>query len=364
MREVWLQIERRLPTDQKKKLLSAAMPLCDVVIVDENDVDMAKQAGLGVIVAQSRGDIELCGSDKQTISKLKTAGKKVAVKISMKDRKDLHTAEELVALSPDCMIISCPNWKIIPIENLVASLHGKTKLLVEVANAQEARLTLETLELGADGIVLKTTNEKELAEVSKIAREIKTRIEEKEGLPQLVLSPAKVVEVKQLAMGARVCVDTCDLMMRGEGMLIGSQSSGLFLVQAEVEESPHVAPRPFRVNAGPVSLYVLTPGWKTKYLSELKAGDEVLIVNRHGKTRSAVVGRVKIEWRPLALIEAEFRGKRFRTIVQNAETIRLVTPDGSKSVTSLKPDNLVFIRVETGGRHFGTLVKEESVLER
>lgn len=364
MREVWLQLGRELPTDRKRKLLDAAMHLCDVVTVDDQDVDMAKQAGLGVIVAQTGGDIELCDPDKQKISKLKAAGKKVAVKIVMKNRNDLRTAEELVALLPDYMIISCPNWKIIPIENLVASLHGKTKLLAEVANAQEARLALETLELGADGVVLKTANEKQLTEASRIAREVKTRVEEKEGLPSLVLIPAKIVEVKPLAMGARVCIDTCDLMMHGEGMLIGSQASGLFLVQAEVEESPHVASRPFRVNAGPVSLYVLTPGWKTKYLSELKAGDEVLIVNRHGKARSAVVGRIKIEWRPLALIEADFRGRRFRTIVQNAETIRLVTPDGSKSVTSLKPGNLVFIRIEIGGRHFGTLVKEESVLER
>jgi len=172
------------------------------------------------------------------------------------------------------------------------------------------------------------------------------------------------VEIKQIGTGARVCVDTCDLMKPGEGILVGCQSSGFFLVEAEVHENPHVEPRPFRVNAGPASLYILSSLSRTKYLSELKAGDEVLIVNRKGHTRSTNVGRVKIEWRPLIFIEAEHEGKRIKTIVQNAETIRLVTSSGSKSVAELKPGDEVLAHVIEGGRHFGTLVKEETVIER
>jgi 3-dehydroquinate synthase II len=41
-------------------------------------------------------------------------------------------------------------------------------------------------------------------------------------------------------------------MTLGEGMLVGSQSFALFLVHSESEESPYVAARPFRVNAGGV----------------------------------------------------------------------------------------------------------------
>jgi 3-dehydroquinate synthase class II len=33
---------------------------------------------------------------------------------------------------------------------------------------------------------------------------------------------------------------------------------------------------------------------------EFKAGDEVMIVNREGKTRKSNVGRIKIEIRPLS----------------------------------------------------------------
>ena len=69
-------------------------------------------------------------------------------------------------------------------------------------------------------------------------------------------------------------------------------------------ESEYVASRPFRVNAGPVHAYVMTPGNKTKYLSELETGDEVLTVDQEGTTKIAIVGRVKIEKRPLMLVEA------------------------------------------------------------
>lgn len=341
MRELWLQIGEKLPVSLKKKLLKASAKTCSGVLVEPTDIEMAKKAGVKVLAGALRKEIRNKGDLNDLVFHV-TAPKKTP---------------------PRCVVVSCPNWKVIPLENLIAALHGKSKLLAEVTDAKEARTALEALELGVDGVVLKTKNESELTEVSKIVREVKTRVVEKEEALKLELAPARVVTVKPVAIGARACIDTCDLMVRGEGMLIGSQSSGLFLVQAEVEESPHVAPRPFRVNAGSISLYALTPGDKTKYLSELKTGDEVLIVNRHGKTRSAVVGRVKIEWRPLALIEAEIRGRRIKTIVQNAETIRLVTPDGSKSVSELKPGDKVLVRLEEGGRHFGTRVKEESVLE-
>lgn len=341
MRELWLQIGEKLPVSLKKKLLNASAKTCSGVLVEPTDVEMAKKARVKVLASALRKEIRNQGDLNDLILHI-TAPKKTP---------------------PRCVVVSCPDWKVIPLENLIAALHGKSKLLAEVTGAKEARTALEALELGVDGVVLKTKDESELTEVSKIVREVKTRVVEKEEALKLELVPARVVTVKPVAIGARACIDTCDLMVRGEGMLIGSQSAGLFLVQAEVEESPHVAPRPFRVNAGSISLYALTPGDKTKYLSELKAGDEVLIVNRHGKTRSAVVGRVKIEWRPLALVEAEIRGRRIKTIVQNAETIRLVTPDGSKSVSELKLGDKVLVRLEEGGRHFGTMVKEESVLE-
>ena len=48
-----------------------------------------------------------------------------------------------------------------------------------------------------------------------------------------------------------------------------------------------------------VHSYCSMPGSKTAYLSELKSGAEVLVVNADGRQRVALVGRVKIETRPL-----------------------------------------------------------------
>ena len=165
----------------------------------------------------------------------------------------------------------------------------------------------------------------------------------------LELRKARVTTIKVLPAGLRACIDTCELMKECEGMLTGCQSAGLFLVQAEAEEAPFTTPRPFRVNAGSISLYTLAPGGKAKYLSELKAGDEVLIVNRGGKARKALVGRVKIERRPLVLIEAEIEGKIVKTILQYAETVKLMTEAGSKAVTKLEPGDEVLVHVKEGG---------------
>ncbi|HEX4922376.1 MAG TPA: 3-dehydroquinate synthase II, partial [Candidatus Bathyarchaeia archaeon] len=157
---------------------------------------------------------------------------------------------------------------------------------------------------------------------------------------------------------------TCEILRPGEGLLTGSSSQGLFLVEGEVFSNPHVNPRPFRVNAGPVSLYVLTPDEKTRYLSELLTGETILAVDRNGKSRKVDVARVKIERRPMVLLEAIAGSKGLRTILQNAETVRLVTSDGSKPVSELKPGDEVLVRVENGGRHFGTRVEDEMIIER
>ncbi len=48
-----------------------------------------------------------------------------------------------------------------------------------------------------------------------------------------------------------------------------------------------------------VHSYVAAPGGRTRYLSELASGEEVLVADAAGRTRTALVGRVKVERRPL-----------------------------------------------------------------
>jgi len=364
MRELWIKVDPSLSAEEKGRLVKKTANLTSTFLVEPDDVELARENGAKIIVSASEaGDILLVDSPRK-IKAAKEKGKKTCVYVSVKNRGDEKKIISAAEASADYVIADCPDWKVIPLENLIASIHGKTKLMALASTIEEGRTALETLEIGVDGIVANLTDPEEIKKIHSIVKEVKTRESEISSSERIPLLSAEVLEIKPISSGARVCIDTCDLMKEGEGMLVGCQSSGLFLVEAEVHETPFVAPRPFRVNAGSIALYVLAPGGKTRYLSELKAGDEVLIVDREGRNRTTNICRVKIEWRPLLLIEAKCQGRVIKTILQNAETIRVMTDDGSKSVSELKPRDKVLVHVEEGGRHFGTLVKEERVIER
>jgi 3-dehydroquinate synthase II len=85
----------------------------------------------------------------------------------------------------------------------------------------------------------------------------------------------------------------------------------------------------------------------------------VLIVNYGGESYPAIVGRAKMERRPLALVEAEENGESFSIILQNAETIRLTKPCGNAvSLVDLQKGSEVLVYREGIARHFGVPVKE------
>jgi len=251
------------------------------------------------------------------------------------------------------VVLRMLDWTIIPIENLLAR-RGKN-IMVQVENSRQAKLMTEILEKGVDGVVLNSTNVNEIKKTAEIIGGISEK---------LILIPATITATKQLGMGDRACLDTCTQMTLGEGMLVGNTASGFFLVHSESIDNPYVASRPFRVNAGAVHAYTLAPGGKTKYLADLKAGDEVMLVDAKGKTQTAYLGRNKIEKRPMLLIEAKAEGQPVSLVMQNAETIRLVKPDGNAvSITTLKPGDKVLAHIESAGRHFGMQV-EETLIER
>src|SRR5213594_1835475 len=160
------------------------------------------------------------------------------------------------------VVIRPEPWKVIPLENLLAFFQGsKTRLLVEVHDVTEAKLAFETMEVGAGGIFLTTSSRTEIRAVRALLESFQQDIR---------LVRAKITGTRGLGLGDRVCVDTCSLLRRGEGLLVGNTSAGLFLIHAETIETGEVAARPFRVNAGPVHAYIYLPGGTTKYLSELR----------------------------------------------------------------------------------------------
>lgn len=243
-------------------------------------------------------------------------------------------------------------WEVIPVENLLAQ---SDSVLAEAGSLEEARLAAGILERGVEGIVV-------LPEAVGELKAIVTQCKLSQGHEDL--QEAVITRVEPVGLGHRVCADTLSLLKRGQGMLVGNSSAFTFLVHAETEHNEYVAARPFRVNAGAVHAYARLPHDKTCYLGELTAGQEVLIVGADGQTTVATLGRVKIEVRPMLLIEAEVRGpqgtQRGAVFLQNAETIRLTAPDGTPlSVVSLKPGDTVLCRTDEAGRHFGMRIQEE-----
>ena len=348
MKQFWLEPSHDLSEDHIRKIAEEAKP---------HTIVLPKMLpGLPVKVASPlEGADILVTRDITTACAAKQKGIPVALQITIQHRNDIENISRFLQADPDYLLVECPNWKIIPVENLIAEARGRSKILARTRSFQESRTALSILERGTDGISLTPDDPSDI---------IKTRDLILEQPEPVSLSLAKVTSIRPIGTGARVCVDTCEILHDGEGLLTGSSSQGLFLVEGEVHSNPHVNPRPFRVNAGPVALYLLAPRGKTQYLSELSAGQSVLLVDKEGRTRTVDVARVKIERRPLMLIEASVGSDSVKTIVQNAETVRLVNHDGSKSISDIKPGDEVLVRYEEGGRHFGTRVPDEMIIEK
>jgi len=361
--------------DEKKGIITTALESgIDTVVDFENVPEIKKLGNIKIVSSSDAADIVLVGKnsegdgtvkipddlseskDLQAVNELKRKGKKVASYIEIKSKKHEELAVE-IGRAADYVILVGRDWKIIPLENIIADLQSEdVKLVAVAAHYEEAKLALETLEHGTDGILLYTSD---IHQIKKVAALI-----EKIDSESYDLKPATVTDIRPVGSGDRVCIDTCSMMGVGEGMLIGSYSKGLFLVHSESLESEYVASRPFRVNAGPVHAYVMTPNNKTKYLFEIETGDELLTVDKEGNAKTTVVGRVKIEKRPLILIEAEYEGVKLKTLLQNAETIRLVGEQGNPvSIADIKVGDNVRVYLDKGARHFGMPI-EESIIEK
>ncbi|HIH06923.1 MAG TPA: 3-dehydroquinate synthase, partial [Candidatus Nitrosotenuis sp.] len=256
----------------------------------------------------------------------------------------------------DFVIIEVADWKIIPLENIIAKLHKiHTQIFALARTPEEVRKMFSILEIGVDAVIFEASSISEVKEAMVYL-----------GTSTFGLSKAQVIDIKEVGDGERVCVDTASMLHRGEGMLIGSRSNFLFLVHNESVGSSFTSPRPFRVNAGAVHCYTISPDGTTKYLSELETGSEVLVINGQGKARRATVGRSKIERRPMLMIKAQVGEEIGGIIAQDAETIRFVKPDGHLvSVTHLKKGDTVLVHTKGAtGRHFGMEVSDEYILEK
>ncbi len=294
---------------------------------DKGQVTLALESGVdGVIVPRARVE-QVAGLSRCPV----WADEDVAV-AALTAKADEEAV--LARLKNGERVALARGWEVIPVENLLAQSDA---VLAEAGN-----------------VVLPEA----VGELKAIVAQCKLS----QGREHLL--PGVITRVEAVGLGHRVCADTLSLLRRGQGMLVGNSSAFTFLVHAETEHNEYVAARPFRVNAGAVHAYTRLPHDKTTYLGELRAGQEVLIVGADGETGVATLGRVKIEVRPMLLIEAQVDSEdgpqTGAVFLQNAETIRLTAPDGTPlSVVGLKPGDRVLCRIDEAGRHFGMRVREE-----
>lgn len=355
------------------------------------------------LVAKGDPHVERTGLDPVVLdghNRLKRLGQSVGRLVALTDAK----AQDKAAKADGIVVVDAPNWRVIPLENLLAARQDRPGTLFALARTpDEAALFADVLQTGVHGVVLappsvaaifETDQRLRAAHREKVAAAVlanrppfaapatlpvdavggptpispnstepsssvvsvqSVSAQTRDDTARPFLEPATVTKIEAGGSGDRVCLDSTSLFRDGEGLLVGSTARSFALVHAETVETEFVRARPFRVNAGAVHMYLYAPESRTRYLSELRAGDPVLAVHPDGIHRVLVLGRAKIERRPHTLVHWRTTdGTAGMAMLQTAETIRLVRPDGSKvAVTDLRAGDDILVHQESAARHTG-----------
>lgn len=391
---LWVDL-RHVPMNKRLPYLHVLEEVaCERVLLARGDPHV-ERPGLEVVTVDGRSD-------------LKHHGAKVGRLVQVSDAK----GQEKAAKADGLVIVEADEWRVIPLENLIAARRDRPNTLYALARTpQQAGLFADTLETGAHGIVLAPESPQAIVETD---QELRKRWKDPTPVPKVALAaqgiavvasvpgvtspvaneaaikvasngpgrpasapatsveavpaanghakpflePATVTAVQDGGMGDRVCLDTTSLFREGEGLLVGSTARSFCLVHAETLQAEFIGTRPFRVNCGAVHMYLFAPEGKTRYLSELNAGSPVLAVHPDGIHRVVTVGRAKIERRPHTLVHWRTAdGRLASAMLQTAETIRLVRDGGATvSITDLKAGDTILVHNEESSRHTGLAV--------
>jgi 3-amino-4-hydroxybenzoic acid synthase len=278
------------------------------------------------------------------------AGRPVGVRCEISGSAGMNVAADLCG-EVDVLVAAFADETNIPLELLLARAQGTgTRVLKELVNGVEAAGVTGVLESGPAGLVVRGDR---LADVDEVGALIRSRGDAHKELVRL-----EVTRAEPIGMGYRGCVDTTSLFEPDEGMVVGSTSSGGVLVCAEVHHLPYMNLRPFRVNAGAVHSYVFGAE-NTAYITDLAAGERTHAVSAGGRFREVVVGRVKVELRPLRLIEARRDDVTVNVFLQDDWHVRVMSDEGEPlNLTTVVPGTgLLGYDVEPG-RHVGIKVAE------
>ena len=135
-----------------KKIVTTAIESgSDALLANNSDIAAIKKLSVINVIAP-KGDIVL-GKD--------------LLEIEINNRDEETKAMALAKKRK--LIVKIKNWKIIPLEDLVAS--HPDNIFTYVKDSKEAKIALTVLEKGVAGIVLNTTSLNEIKKVAKVVKE-------------------------------------------------------------------------------------------------------------------------------------------------------------------------------------------------
>ena len=283
-----------------------------------------------------------------------------AVHIEGKESQD--QARALIG-SVKWLLLSFESWSMIPLENLIAANEGTpTKIAAQLTTVAQIQGAAFALEQGVDAVVIadeaSMIESAIIAKAQRLERTESSTVKPEGSSNEINIESLAITSVEEGGIGERYCIDFTSLLNQGDGVLGGSNASSFMLVHGETISSEFVPSRPFRVNAGSPQSYVLMADGTTKYLAELQSGDSVSITSKQGTMRQAVVGRLKVEQRPLLLFRwVNENDKEGHMFLQQAETVRAVDTFGVPvSVTSLVAGDRILGWSDEGARHIGVTI--------
>jgi 3-amino-4-hydroxybenzoic acid synthase len=364
MTTAWIDIRNCKSDDITEIVKTAAEHRIEAVISngDAGNGNGGRQAGIqwvafagnGATPSSDEADIRV-HSYERTASGLLASNLRHSKKDGiLVDVKDMDSLEEACAAVRAGMltVIRFKDPTKIPLEIVIAAGSRRgAKIMTFVSDLAEAKVVMSVLESGPDGVIMAPQSAAEVEALGRLCDR---------ASGHLALKEFSVTEVADAGTGDRVCVDTCSNFYLDEGILVGSFGGGFLLCCSETHPLPYMPTRPFRVNAGAVSSYVLSSLERTNYLSELRQGDSVIGVRVNGDTRPLVVGRAKIETRPLLLIKARSAdGDTASVILQNDWHVRVLGPASVvHNITELKVGSVILGYTAARSRHVGMAVDE------
>lgn len=363
MKFAWIDL-RGVPTHQREAVLDAAIHARVDAILDSDPATLATlPATVKRILVGDADPVQLSENDLIVLCEIADSGQLDVLRARHRNGEP-HIAAIVNVLDDSTLTLACEAANVlpytvvqfrdptkIPLEIVIAAADSSPgQLICKADNLEEAQIIVDVLEKGSEGVLIAP---RDASDVFALVEMLRTKT------PELALAKLTVDSIEHLGLGDRVCIDTCTHFDEDEGMLVGSYAHGFILCCSETHPLPYMPTRPFRVNAGALHSYVLGQDNRTNYLSELKSGSAVLAVGADGRTRRIVVGRIKLESRPLLGITASSEGVKVNLIVQDDWHVRVLGPGGVVlNVTELKPGDQLLGYLATDKRHVGWPVGE------